>query len=852
MMLSKTLKIPSFTFSLKNALSGILLVFAANSTIAQITFEDVSQDAGFSGTGSETWGAAWGDINGDYYPDVFSTNHRTRSTLFRNNLDGTFTDVSNEVDLSETPGWTGGRSDVDTHGAIWGDIDNDGDDDLYITISSDDDILLINDGGLLTDRSAEWEVDRFGHDGGRMSLFLDYTGDGLLDVMAAALGNPRFYPRQNNGTFGYSRTWYTSVDCNDDASFAHIANIDAGIGLELICAPRNGVYPENIYGFASGVVSDVTSDFPQTNRVNDAITADFNGDLRPDIFEVIASSRPSGAVQVDSYRIETQLITASGNVKSTYFRTAGILTVMADLRAGDPDNGDPKYIDIGAGGYSPSDLEFSLDPNDSANWGIKTNSLGINIGYDTNEGVWQIRQNGEEYRYAFVAVDSDQPITDVVFEGATNADKPSAPKLLINNPSGFSDETTARGLNDKILCVSAVAGDLDNDMDQDIFLACTGGPENIANILYENQGDGTFTALANAGGAAGLIGAAYGDGAGTSESVIIADYDIDGFLDIFVTNGNNMRPVEYGGPKQLFHNLGNSNNWLEIDLEGTTSNRDGIGSKILITAGGITQYREQNGKYHRWSQNHKRIHVGLASNTLADISVEWPNGDIDEYTDVDANGMYKITQGDSIQLIISANGIVDDDGDLVDNTEEATDGTNPADPLDYKDTDSNGVPDAVEVIDGTNPNLYTDMLDSDGGGIPDYIETVLSPNSGQATFNPADPADDATLDTDSDGLADVLETLLGTNANNSDSDGGGINDGDELINGTDPLNGADDNSGNLDTDGDGLTDAQEALLGTDPNKDDSDDDWLKDGLEVNTYGTDPLHKNTDRDGINDF
>ena len=70
-----------------------------------------------------------------------------------------------------------------------------------------------------------------------------------------------------------------------------------------------------------------------------------------------------------------------------------------------------------------------------------------------------------------------------------------------------------------------------------------------------------------------------------------------------------------GGPKQLFHNLGNSNHWMEFDLVGTTSNRDGIGSKVYVTAGGVTQYREQNGGYHRWSQNFMRVHVGLATNT---------------------------------------------------------------------------------------------------------------------------------------------------------------------------------------------------------------------------------------------
>ena len=132
--------------------------------------------------------------------------------------------------------------------------------------------------------------------------------------------------------------------------------------------------------------------------------------------------------------------------------------------------------------------------------------------------------------------------------------------------------------------------------------------------LYVNDGRGVFTELANAGGAAGRTGAAVASGAGTSDSVVAADYDRDGFLDLLVTNGLNMRPVYIGGPKQLFHNLGNANSWIEFDLVGTRSNRDGIGAKVYLRSGGVTQYREQNGGYHRWSQNSTRVHFGLAGN----------------------------------------------------------------------------------------------------------------------------------------------------------------------------------------------------------------------------------------------
>lgn len=101
------------------------------------------------------------------------------------------------------------------------------------------------------------------------------------------------------------------------------------------------------------------------------------------------------------------------------------------------------------------------------------------------------------------------------------------------------------------------------------------------------------------------------------------------------------------------------------------------------------------------------------------------------------------------------------------------------------------------------------------------------------------------LDPDGDGLTTRVEKGIGTDPMNPDTDGDGLNDGDEVLKyHTDPLN--------PDTDGEGLADGQEVLkYHTDPLKADTDGDGLSDADEVLRYHTDPLRVDTDGDGLSD-
>ena len=234
--------------------------------------------------------------------------------------------------------------------------------------------------------------------------------------------------------------------------------------------------------------------------------------------------------------------------------------------------------------------------------------------------------------------------------------------LEINTGKGFNDKSKLSGLVEPTSCRSAVSGDFDNDMDVDIFMVCSiwettslkFGPnikeltgkenlqlsleKNLPNILYENLGDGKFALRSNAWGATGTE-------LGTGETVTTVDYDNDGFLDLFITNGGGWVDIVNGGPHQLFSNKGNNNHWLEIDLIGTKSNRDGIGTSLLVDVDGFTQFREQTAGVHFRTQNDKRIHVGLGENTFVDsITIFWPSGIVHELKNVLGDQILQITE----------------------------------------------------------------------------------------------------------------------------------------------------------------------------------------------------------------
>lgn len=638
-----------------NLQRAIILVTAvagiAPTAHATIAFTDVSTAAGLTYSG-ESYGASWGDLNGDGYPDLFANNHRKLVALYLNKGDGTFVDTSRQV-----RNWVF-RPTADTHGGTWADVDNDGDQDLFVSLGRNPNgtvqQFLINERGKLINRTAEWNIEATNW-GGRTPIWFDGNNDGRMDFMMAQYGHIGEVLEQTNSSVFVNTTVANRFNCFK-YQYGQLIDLTNDGLPELLCSGE-ATFPLKAYDTTTRPYTDVTARIPPVDQVADAVMADFDNDLRKDVFYVRGTLRPSSAVQHGTNVIEALL---QGGVKGFDFRSTGVLNVQLDWNRADEGTGFPR-IKIGAGEIQPPAIPFTLDPADSAVVGEPTSSVAeyplIHVWYDPATATWSFRHlngqvsgaGGAGFSNGYFIVTSATAITDLQTKGLWSSDKPMPSQVMMNEASGWVERSAAMGLNAPVQCASGVAGDFDNDMDVDLYLACRNGAANLPNVLFENNGAGVFAAVVNAGGAIGPIGASIGAQAGTADSVVSADYDGDGFLDLFVVNGFNMRPIGAGGPDKLFRNNGNGNHWIEIDLEGTgTTTRDAVGARVLATANGVTQYREQDFGFHRWSQNHKRLHFGLASATQVNLTVQWPDSTTETFENVAANQIIRITKGTGI------------------------------------------------------------------------------------------------------------------------------------------------------------------------------------------------------------
>jgi len=223
-----------------------------------------------------------------------------------------------------------------------------------------------------------------------------------------------------------------------------------------------------------------------------------------------------------------------------------------------------------------------------------------------------------------------------------------ADTLYRNNGDGtFTDVTAAAGITDTANTWAAVWGDYDNDGFLDLFVTCAGasnlGPGD-ANYLYHNNGNGTFT------NRAAEEGLQLQDDVSLHRGAAWADYDNDGFLDIVIKDGIGSEGDNGDaamGLHRLFRNAGNSNHFIKVNLTGVQSNIRGIGARVAVVYPGGAAYRQNNGggggEYA--SQSSEPLHFGIGAAADATVKVVWPSGTVDVLHSVAANSTITVVEG---------------------------------------------------------------------------------------------------------------------------------------------------------------------------------------------------------------
>jgi enediyne biosynthesis protein E4 len=269
------------------------------------------------------------------------------------------------------------------------------------------------------------------------------------------------------------------------------------------------------------------------------------------------------------------------------------------------------------------------------NAGKKFEEIAMQAGVALPEDGNFISGMGADFR----DVDNDG-YPDVAFAALANQTFP-----LFKNMHGkeFQEVTDANGMREASLLHSGFGlgmVDFDNDGWKDIFV--TGGHvlslmtlgRNVdeANFVFRNEGSGgkwrdvTDEAGMNAVAPARHRGCAFGD------------FNGDGRTDVVVT--------ALGKDAEIWMNRSEPRrHWLDIALEGTRSNRDGIGARIKVVTKSGTQYNHMTTSVGYASSSDGPVHFGLGDDERSDlVEIRWPSGIVQQLTNVAADQVVAVKE----------------------------------------------------------------------------------------------------------------------------------------------------------------------------------------------------------------
>lgn len=511
-----------------------------------ILFEEVSEAAGVADVNSNTAGAAFGDYDNDGDVDIYVSSSDSlpslRNRLYENDGTGKFTDVAAARGV-QNAGAIG-------RGVSWGDYDNDGDIDLIIANKASHNNPNIPPTTLFKNLLIETGVPNFEN-----------------VTRAANLMRAGNQEDQEHGGIWGSAAGIGWADYNNDGLLdIYYRNADSRVD--------NALFKNN----GDGTFTDVTQE-AGVGILDKVIFAGSQGS--PGWFDF----DQDGAVDL--------LVSNEGDANILFHN-----------------NGDGTFTDITKNLEPPSGIAF-LNPG---------NTNGTCIGDIDNDGDMDV--------YLALADQANRLIRNDFKETGTIA------FTDITLASGTGDVGGARGCtladfdNDGYLDIYVSNGSLSNTLVNDIddsyspFVQYYVAVDPAFNVLYRNNGDGTFTDVTKDSGAEGF---------GVGTGVASGDVNGDGFPDIFASNRSHYaddgNPIHEPQQTWLFLNKGNNNYWIKVKLIGTKSNRTGYNARVTVTAGDLTQTRELMSTTGYNSADDPILIFGLGTlDTVDRIEVIWPSG----------------------------------------------------------------------------------------------------------------------------------------------------------------------------------------------------------------------------------
>jgi hypothetical protein len=448
--------------------------------------------------------------------------------------------------------------------------------------------------------------------GGSGASFVDFDGDGYDDLtIGTEEGDSIFFFKNNgNSTFTKLPSLVNHTGLSRQIVWVDIDN-DNDLDLYVNTGPTSGPSQNRLYEKTASGLQDITltSGLLLGNFSSyGASFADIDSDGDLDLFVSVLFGHSSIMYRNNGNKTFTDVSVSSGIGNNP----------LPDFCAAFFDYDNDGDVDL----YSINDkyaVANRLFSNNNASPGIFTEvstTTGADISIDAmNAGIGDYNNDGN---------------FDVFITNTTAGNQ-----LLYNVGGYFFDVANITGVQlPGHICWSAGFFDADNDKDLDLYICNENTYVGGRNFLMKNKfetGDAEFIEYQ----AGGLVG-------DTLSSFVMAngDFDQDGKIDVVVVNANNEPIVLWK------NNIVNTNNFIKIKLEGTSSNKKGIGSLIKVFDGDSVQHRYTTCGVNFMTQNSFIEHIGMGQNQMVDsIKVKWPSGSTSNFYYLGVNQLYQIKEG---------------------------------------------------------------------------------------------------------------------------------------------------------------------------------------------------------------